>query len=268
MLIYGQYDVQSVGDESAWDDPPFEPEIRDGRIYARGAADDKGNFLPLLHVACALAREGSLPVNVRVLVEGEEEAGSEAVAKWIHADERGGRLRDRVRRRHGGRAHAGRHGGPARDRDGADRGPHGGARPALGDVRRQRAERAPRAPRDARSGASWPRRTGERGAARGNRAALTDGDRVVEAADARRRGDRRGGRPAGGGRRGRRLLPPQRRRRLVRGQRARGWRAAHAGARHRAGHDQPEARPAAGPGGHAPRAGAPACSRPCPRARR
>jgi acetylornithine deacetylase/succinyl-diaminopimelate desuccinylase-like protein len=89
VLIYGHYDVQSVGDESAWTTPPFEPSIRDGRIYARGAADDKGNFLPLLHVACGLAREGRLPVNVRVLVEGEEEAGSQAVAKWIAADERG-----------------------------------------------------------------------------------------------------------------------------------------------------------------------------------
>jgi acetylornithine deacetylase/succinyl-diaminopimelate desuccinylase-like protein len=89
VLIYGHYDVQSVGDESAWTTPPFEPDIRDGRIYARGAADDKGNFLPLLHVACELAREDRLPVNVRVLVEGEEEAGSEAVAKWIAADERG-----------------------------------------------------------------------------------------------------------------------------------------------------------------------------------
>jgi acetylornithine deacetylase/succinyl-diaminopimelate desuccinylase-like protein len=89
VLIYGHYDVQSVGDEGDWASPPFEPDIRDGRIYARGAADDKGNFLPLLHVACELAREGKLPVNVRVLVEGEEEAGSEAVAKWIAADERG-----------------------------------------------------------------------------------------------------------------------------------------------------------------------------------
>jgi acetylornithine deacetylase/succinyl-diaminopimelate desuccinylase-like protein len=89
VLIYGHYDVQSVGDEGDWSSPPFEPDIRDGRIYARGAADDKGNFLPLLHVACALAREDKLPVNVRVLVEGEEEAGSEAVAKWIAADERG-----------------------------------------------------------------------------------------------------------------------------------------------------------------------------------
>ena len=89
VLIYGHYDVQSVGDVGDWSSPPFEPDIRDGRIYARGAADDKGNFLPLLHVACALAGEDKLPVNVRVLVEGEEEAGSEAVAKWIAADERG-----------------------------------------------------------------------------------------------------------------------------------------------------------------------------------
>ena len=89
VLIYGHYDVQSVGDETAWTTPPFEPDIRDGRVYARGAADDKGNFLPLLHVACELARADKLPVNVRVLVEGEEEAGSQAVAKWIAADERG-----------------------------------------------------------------------------------------------------------------------------------------------------------------------------------
>jgi acetylornithine deacetylase/succinyl-diaminopimelate desuccinylase-like protein len=89
VLIYGHYDVQSVGDESAWTTPPFEPTIRDGRIYARGAADDKGNFLPLLHVACELASQDKLPVNVRVLVEGEEEAGSQAVANWIAADERG-----------------------------------------------------------------------------------------------------------------------------------------------------------------------------------
>ena len=45
-----------------WSSDPFVPEIRDGRLYARGASDDKGNFLPLLHVACALARDGALPV--------------------------------------------------------------------------------------------------------------------------------------------------------------------------------------------------------------
>jgi acetylornithine deacetylase/succinyl-diaminopimelate desuccinylase-like protein len=89
VMIYGHYDVQSVGDIAAWATPPFEPDIRDGRIYARGASDDKGNFLPLLHVACALAADGALPVNVRVLVEGEEEAGCEAVTEWVRADGRG-----------------------------------------------------------------------------------------------------------------------------------------------------------------------------------
>ena len=89
VLIYGHYDVQSVGDPAAWTTPPFEPTIRDGRLYARGSSDDKGNFLPLLHVACALARAGELPVNIRVLVEGEEEVGGEAVGKWLRADERG-----------------------------------------------------------------------------------------------------------------------------------------------------------------------------------
>src|SRR4051812_33604700 len=89
VLIYGHYDVQSPGPLDAWETPPFEPSIRDGRIYARGACDDKGNFLPLLHVACELASAGALPVNVRVVVEGEEEAGSGAVNEWIRSDERG-----------------------------------------------------------------------------------------------------------------------------------------------------------------------------------
>ena len=89
VLIYGHYDVQSPGDVEAWRSDPFEPEIRDGRVYARGASDDKGNFLPLLHVACALARENALPVNVRVVVEGEEESGGEAIAAWLADDEQG-----------------------------------------------------------------------------------------------------------------------------------------------------------------------------------
>ena len=89
ILIYGHYDVQSVGDLAAWTSPPFEPAVRDGRLYARGAADDKGNFFPLLHAACALAAAGELPVHVRVLVEGEEEAGSTAVTEWVRGDERG-----------------------------------------------------------------------------------------------------------------------------------------------------------------------------------
>jgi acetylornithine deacetylase/succinyl-diaminopimelate desuccinylase-like protein len=89
VLIYGHYDVQDPGDESAWTSPPFEPDIRDGRLYARGAADDKGNFLPLLHVACAMASADELPLNVRVLIEGAEETGSDDVGDWVAADERG-----------------------------------------------------------------------------------------------------------------------------------------------------------------------------------
>ena len=83
VLSYGHYDVQDPGPADAWQSPPFEPTERDGRLYARGAADDKGNFLPLLHVACELARAGELPVNVRFLVEGEEEVGSESILRYL-----------------------------------------------------------------------------------------------------------------------------------------------------------------------------------------
>jgi acetylornithine deacetylase/succinyl-diaminopimelate desuccinylase-like protein len=89
ILIYGHYDVQDPGEASLWSSSPFEPDIRDGRLYARGAADDKGNFLPLLHVACAMADAGELPVHVRVLIEGAEETGSDDVNRWVLADERG-----------------------------------------------------------------------------------------------------------------------------------------------------------------------------------
>ncbi len=89
VLIYGHYDVQDPGDEALWTTPPFEPDIRDGRLWARGACDDKGNFLPLLHVACAMADAGELDVHVRVLVEGAEESGTDDVNAWVLADERG-----------------------------------------------------------------------------------------------------------------------------------------------------------------------------------
>jgi acetylornithine deacetylase/succinyl-diaminopimelate desuccinylase-like protein len=89
VLIYGHYDVQGPGALELWASPPFEPEVRDGRLYGRGSSDDKGNFLPLLRVACELAAAGELPVNVRVLVEGEEERGSESADAWLREDERG-----------------------------------------------------------------------------------------------------------------------------------------------------------------------------------
>ncbi|HZC14907.1 MAG TPA: M20/M25/M40 family metallo-hydrolase [Thermoleophilaceae bacterium] len=87
VLSYGHYDVQAPGPPDAWDSPPFEPTERGGRLYARGAADDKGNFLPLLHVACELARAGELPVNVHFLVEGEEEVGSPSVLERLRRGE-------------------------------------------------------------------------------------------------------------------------------------------------------------------------------------
>src|SRR3954471_20935822 len=89
VMIYGHYDVQDPGDPADWTSPAFEPTVRDGRLYARGATDAKGNFLPLLHVACALASEGTLPVNIRVLIEGAEETGSDDVGEWVRADARG-----------------------------------------------------------------------------------------------------------------------------------------------------------------------------------
>ncbi|MDX6619673.1 MAG: hypothetical protein QOK36_2059 [Gaiellales bacterium] len=89
VLIYGHYDVQSPDPIALWTSDPFDPVIRGGRLYARGASDDKGNFLPLLHVACALARAGELPVHVRVVLEGEEEIGGQNAARYLAEDERG-----------------------------------------------------------------------------------------------------------------------------------------------------------------------------------
>ena len=164
VLSYGHYDVQDPGPLEAWESPPFEPSERGGRLYARGAADDKGNFLPLLHVACELARAGELPVNVRFLVEGEEEVGSSSVLRWLQdaqldvdcaivfdslmADEHTPAVSVSAR----GLVQA------------AISGAHGGARPALRSLRRGRAERGPRARGDARRAGAGTRRAGARGA--------------------------------------------------------------------------------------------------------
>jgi acetylornithine deacetylase/succinyl-diaminopimelate desuccinylase-like protein len=77
VLVYAHYDVQPPGDESQWTSPPFAPALRDGRIHARGATDDKGPLLVPIAVAEAyLEQQGALPLNVRFLIEGEEEVGS------------------------------------------------------------------------------------------------------------------------------------------------------------------------------------------------
>lgn len=89
VILYGHYDVQDVGPEHEWMSPPFQPTERGGRLYARGASDDKGNMLPLLHAACEMHAAGELGVNARVLIEGEEETMSSHVVDWIRSDERG-----------------------------------------------------------------------------------------------------------------------------------------------------------------------------------
>jgi acetylornithine deacetylase/succinyl-diaminopimelate desuccinylase-like protein len=89
VLVYGHFDVQPAAPLDAWHSPPFEPEVRDGWIYARGAADDKGNLYLLLKGAQLLARAGALPVNVRVACDGEEETGGHDIVDFLVADERG-----------------------------------------------------------------------------------------------------------------------------------------------------------------------------------
>jgi acetylornithine deacetylase/succinyl-diaminopimelate desuccinylase-like protein len=89
VLLYGHFDVQPPGVLALWDSPPFEPAVRDGWIYARGAADDKGNLYLLLKAAALLAGEARLPVNVRVVCDGEEETGGDSVVDFLVQDERG-----------------------------------------------------------------------------------------------------------------------------------------------------------------------------------
>jgi acetylornithine deacetylase/succinyl-diaminopimelate desuccinylase-like protein len=77
VMIYGHFDTQPADPLELWTSPPFEPQIRDDRVYARGATDDKGNmFIPILAVEALLQSEGALPVNVKFFLEGQEEIGS------------------------------------------------------------------------------------------------------------------------------------------------------------------------------------------------
>ncbi len=88
-LVYGHYDVQPADPVELWTTPPFEPTVRDGNLYARGATDDKGQFLThVFSVEAWLAAEGRLPLNVKYLIEGEEEIGSASLQAYLeqHAD--------------------------------------------------------------------------------------------------------------------------------------------------------------------------------------
>jgi len=84
VLIYGHYDVQPADPLNLWKTPPFAPEIRDGKIWARGATDNKGQMLAhILGIGKTIAEKGDLPVNIILLFEGEEEIGSPNLAPFL-----------------------------------------------------------------------------------------------------------------------------------------------------------------------------------------
>ncbi len=84
ILVYGHYDVQPVEPISAWTSDPFTPQIRDGRMFGRGTADNKGQHIAqLLAIKAVLESSGRLPVNVVMIVEGEEEIGSPHLEQWV-----------------------------------------------------------------------------------------------------------------------------------------------------------------------------------------
>ena len=89
VLCYAHFDVQPPDPLELWESPPFELTKRDGRLYARGVADDKGNLFVLVEAARQLAEAGELPVNVRFGFDGEEEVGGDSIVQWVEQDERG-----------------------------------------------------------------------------------------------------------------------------------------------------------------------------------
>ncbi|GAB4008288.1 dipeptidase [Spirosoma migulaei] len=83
VLVYGHYDVQPADPYELWDSPPFEPTIRNERIYARGACDDKGQFYMHIKAIEAMVATDGLPCNVKVMIEGEEEVGSDHLGTFV-----------------------------------------------------------------------------------------------------------------------------------------------------------------------------------------
>jgi acetylornithine deacetylase/succinyl-diaminopimelate desuccinylase-like protein len=87
VLIYGHFDTQPVDPLKLWSQPPFEPAVKEARVYARGASDDKGNMLaPILALEAVLNSQGKLPVNVKCFFEGQEEIGSPQLPEFISAN--------------------------------------------------------------------------------------------------------------------------------------------------------------------------------------
>src|SRR4051795_12189875 len=87
ILFYGHYDVQPVDPVELWDSPPFEATVRDGELYARGAADDKGQvFMHFKAVEAYMNQAGRLPVNIKFFIEGEEEVGSAHLDEFVRTN--------------------------------------------------------------------------------------------------------------------------------------------------------------------------------------
>jgi len=86
LLVYGHYDVQPVDPLDEWESDPFDPVLREGNLYARGASDMKGQLMAHLHAIEALQQTSGLPVNFKFMVEGEEEIGSPSLADYIQAN--------------------------------------------------------------------------------------------------------------------------------------------------------------------------------------
>ncbi len=83
VLVYGHYDVQPPDPLELWDSPPFEPVIKDGKIFARGSCDDKGQFYMHVKALEVMTKTNSLPVNIKFLIEGEEEIGSKHLGEFL-----------------------------------------------------------------------------------------------------------------------------------------------------------------------------------------
>ncbi|MFM7176141.1 MAG: dipeptidase, partial [Bacteroidota bacterium] len=86
VLVYGHYDVQPPDPLNLWHSPPFEPVIKDGKIYARGACDDKGQMFMHVKAFEAMEKSGALPCNIKFLIEGEEEVGSDHLGDFVKAN--------------------------------------------------------------------------------------------------------------------------------------------------------------------------------------
>jgi len=86
VLVYGHYDVQPADPLELWKTPPFEPTVRDGKIYARGACDDKGQFYMHVKAFEVMMQNGGLPCNIKFMIEGEEEVGSSNLGIFVKAN--------------------------------------------------------------------------------------------------------------------------------------------------------------------------------------